>query len=65
MRGAHRQWGSTDSQLGAAGVYFHCKYHSCMTTLLLELETAKGLEQRGKNGINLKGSVVLEFLLLL
>lgn len=42
--GTHRQWGSTDSQLGAAGGDFY----SCMTTLLLELEAAKVWKRGGR-----------------
>lgn len=66
VRGTHRQWGSTDNQFGAAMNYFYSKYQSCMTTLLLKLETAKGWKKGGKTeyGINLRDNVVYELLLL-
>lgn len=63
--GTRRQWGSTDSQRGAAVIYRYTKYPSCITTSLLKVERAKGWKKGGKteHGINLRDTVIFELLL--
>lgn len=63
--GTHGQWGNRDNRAGAAMNYFYSKYRSCMTTLLLKLETAKGWKKGGKteDGVNLRENVRFELLL--
>lgn len=65
--GTRRQWGSTDSQRGAVVIYRYTKYQSCLTTLLLKVERAKGWKKGGRteHGINLRDGVIFELSLLL